>query len=423
MFYLDKSAEELKALYDETIKKYREYVKQRLSLDMSRGKPCTEQLDLSLPMMDALDSSSDYKLISGTDARNYGGLEGIPEMRELFAELFGLKPGDVIVRDSSSLNLMYDLVQFALQFGVGGYAPWKDSKIKFLCPAPGYDRHFGICGAFGIEMITVPMTDKGPDMNLVEFLVASDKNIKGIWCVPKYSNPQGITYSDEVVERLAKMKTAAPDFRIFWDNAYCVHYLFDSDDSLKNLITECAAAGNPDRTYMFASTSKITFAGAGVAAVMSSENNVAELLSHMKYQTISSNKVNQLMHFRFLKSKEHIMELMAKHAEILRPKFEIVLNTLEREFEHSDICSWIKPRGGYFVSVNVLKGTAKRVVQLAKEAGVVFTGAGATYPNGQDDSGSNIRIAPSFPSTADLTVAIEVFCCVTKLAALEKLIG
>jgi DNA-binding transcriptional MocR family regulator len=319
---------------------------------------------------------------------------------------------------------MYDTVQYAIQYGVGGgNLPWsKQGKIKFICPSPGYDRHFGICSALGIEMITVPMTITGPDMDMVEMLCESDKSIKGIWCVPKYTNPLGITFSDEVVERLVRMKTAAPDFRIFWDNAYFTHFIYEKDDKLKNIMSEAEKAGNPDRVYMFASTSKITFAGSGIAAFMASESNIAEALSHLKYQTISANKINQLMHVEFLKNKDTITKIMRAHADIMRPKFEVVINTLESEFgASSDIVNWVKPNGGYFVSVNVLSGCAKRVVALAKEIGVVFTNAGATFPNGVDDFDSNIRIAPSFPTMDEMTVAMKVFVCVAKIAAFEKL--
>lgn len=423
MKFLAKTAEELKAALNQQYELYKDFQRQKLSLDMSRGKPCKAQLDLSMPMFDLVNSATDFKMSNGFDARNYGVLEGAPECRKLFAEFFDVKPSQVLLRDSSSLNIMYDTVQYALQYGTGGCTPWnKQGKIKFICPSPGYDRHFGICKSFGIEMVTVPMTENGPDMNIVEMLAASDASIKGIWCTPKYSNPTGITYSDEVVDRLARMKTAAPDFRIFWDNAYFTHFIYDRDDKLKNLIHECEKAGNPDRVYMFVSTAKITFAGAGVAAFIASENTINEVKSHLTYQTICANKINQFIHAEFLKSKDNLVKHMRLHADIMRPKFDIVISTLEREFgSDCDIVNWIKPNGGYFVSVNVFNGCAKRVVELAKEAGVIFTNAGATYPNGVDDRDSNIRIAPSFPTESELITAMKVFACAAKIAAFEKL--
>lgn len=423
MKYLDKSKDELAKLLEEAMKVYKEYQRQKLSLDMTRGKPCSEQLDLSLPMMDALNSESSYKLSNGIDARNYGGLEGIPELRKMFGEIFDVPAARVIIKDESSLNIMYDTVQFCLQFGTGGYEPWnKQGPVKFICPAPGYDRHFAVTQALGVEMITVPMKEDGPDMDLVEMLVAADESIKGIWCVPKYSNPTGTVYSDKVVDRLAAMKTAAPDFRIFWDNAYFTHFIGESDVPLKNIFPECEKAGNPDRVFMFASTSKITFAGAGISMIISSDKNIEEFKNRIKYQYITPNKVVQLMHYNFLQSKENLNALMKKHAQIMRPKFEMVLNTLEKEFGNSDVLKWTSPKGGYFISVDTLEGCAKRVVQLAKDAGVALTNAGATFPYGNDDKDRNIRLAPSYPPIMELDLAVNVFCVAVKIASIEKLL-
>ena len=368
-------------------------------VDMTRGRPSSEQLDLSVPMFDTV-KDADF-ISQNIDVRNYGGVLGTKESRELFAEILGVKSEEVIVMDNSSLSIMYDLVQFAKQFGIDGHTPWnKLPKVKFICPAPGYDRHFAICEALGIEMITVPMLDDGPDMDLIEPMVKADASIKGIWCVPKYSNPTGITYSDEVVERIATMPTAAEDFRVFWDNAYCVHGLYDEDDKLKNIFEVAKKADTKDRIYEFASTSKITFASAGISCVATSVKNVEEIKSHLFYKTIGPNKVNQYMHALFLKNKDGVQKLMKQHADILRPKFQIVDKALSDAFTDDKFVKWSKPNGGYFVSVDV-KSCAARIVEFAKSAGVSFTKAGATFPYGMDDYNRNIRIAPSVPSEGD----------------------
>ncbi len=386
-------------------------------VDMTRGRPCSLQLDLSVPMFDTV-KDADF-ISQNIDVRNYGGVLGTKESRELFAEILGVKSEEVIVMDNSSLSIMYDLVQFAKQFGIDGHTPWnKLPKVKFICPAPGYDRHFAICEALGIEMITVPMLDDGPDMDLVEPMVKADASIKGIWCVPKYSNPTGITYSDEVVERIATMPTAAEDFRVFWDNAYCVHGLYDEDDKLKNIFEVAKKADTKDRIYEFASTSKITFASAGISCVATSVKNVEEIKSHLFYKTIGPNKVNQYMHALFLKNKEGVLKLMKQHADILRPKFQIVDKALSDAFTDDKFVNWSKPNGGYFVSVDV-KSCAARIVELAKSAGVSFTKAGATFPYGMDDYNRNIRIAPSVPSEEELEFAMKVFVSAIKIARME----
>lgn len=386
-------------------------------VDMTRGRPSSEQLDLSVPMFDTV-KDADF-ISQNIDVRNYGGVLGTKESRELFAEILGVKSEEVIVMDNSSLSIMYDLVQFAKQFGIDGHTPWnKLPKVKFICPAPGYDRHFAICEALGIEMITVPMLDEGPDMDLVEPMVKADASIKGIWCVPKYSNPTGITYSDEVVERIATMPTAAEDFRVFWDNAYCVHGLYDEDDKLKNIFEVAKKADTKDRIYEFASTSKITFASAGISCVATSVKNVEEIKSHLFYKTIGPNKVNQYMHALFLKNKEGVLKLMKQHADILRPKFQIVDKALSDAFTDDKFVNWSKPNGGYFVSVDV-KSCAARIVELAKSAGVSFTKAGATFPYGMDDYNRNIRIAPSVPSEEELEFAMKVFVSAIKIARME----
>lgn len=386
-------------------------------VDMTRGRPSSEQLDLSVPMFDTV-KDADF-ISQNIDVRNYGGVLGTKESRELFAEILGVKSEEVIVMDNSSLSIMYDLVQFAKQFGIDGHTPWnKLPKVKFICPAPGYDRHFAICEALGIEMITVPMLDDGPDMDLVEPMVKADASIKGIWCVPKYSNPTGITYSDEVVERIATMPTAAEDFRVFWDNAYCVHGLYDEDDKLKNIFEVAKKADTKDRIYEFASTSKITFASAGISCVATSVKNVEEIKSHLFYKTIGPNKVNQYMHALFLKNKDGVQKLMKQHADILRPKFQIVDKALSDAFTDDKFVKWSKPNGGYFVSVDV-KSCASRIVELAKSAGVSFTKAGATFPYGMDDYNRNIRIAPSVPSEEELEFAMKVFVSAIKIARME----
>lgn len=418
MTYLGLTKEEATELYDKELRQYKKFQAEKFSLDMSRGKPSKEQLEMTADIFDTLTSQSDFLLENGADARNYGGLDGISEMRRLFANLFDVSENKVMAGDESSLNIMYNLVQNAMQFGVGGELPWnKNPNVKFICLVPGYDRHFAITEHFGIKMIAVPFKDNGDvDIDIIEGLAASDSSIKGIWCVPKYSNPTGTTYSDEVVDRLAAMP-AAKDFRIFWDNAYSVHGIY-GDTFLKNIIDSAEAAGNPDRVYMFASTSKITMAGAGVSAFISSENNLKEYKSHLKFATIGPNKVNQLAHFRYLKSVENIYKIMNKHGDLLRPKFDCVYNILSGEFEADDILRWTHPVGGYFISVDVMKGSAKEVVDLSAKAGVKFTGAGASYPLKNDDLDRNIRLAPSYPSVDELTQAMQVFACAVKLSAL-----
>lgn len=395
-----------------------------LSLDMSRGKPGAEQLDLSLPMLDVLKSDSDMKSESGLDVRNYACLDGIPEAKALIAGMVGAKPEQAIVYGNSSLNIMYDQVSRAFIFGLCGNTPWcKLDKVKFLCPVPGYDRHFKITEFFGIEMINVPMTPQGPDMDMVEKLVSEDAAIKGIWCVPKYSNPQGYTYSEETVKRFAHLKPAAPDFRIYWDNAYSIHHLYDDNqDFLLEILDECAKAGNPDIVYKFTSTSKVSFPGSGIAAVAASKANLDDFRKYMTVQTIGHDKLNQLRHVRFFKDINGLHEHMKKHADILRPKFELVLATLDKELDGLGIGEWTKPHGGYFISFDAMEGCAKAIVAKAKEAGVVMTGAGATYPYGKDPKDSNIRIAPSYPSVEELGKAAEVFVLCVKLVSVEKLL-
>ncbi len=420
----DMSKEQLIALRDEAKAAYEAFKAEGLKLDMSRGKPCTAQLDMGADILDVLNSKSDYKDADGIDVRNYGFLTGIREAKELFAELLGVKPSMVIVGGNSSLTLMYDSVARAMQFGVyGGEKAWgKNDKVKFLCPVPGYDRHFGITETFGIEMINIPMSESGPDMDMIESLVANDDSIKGMWCVPMYSNPDGFTYSDETVKRIAALKPAAKDFRVFWDNAYCVHHLTDTPDTLLNIFDEAAKCGNEDMIYEFASTSKITFPGAGVAVMVASENNVAQISKLLGMQNISYDKVNQLRHVRYFGNADGVKAHMEKHKAILAPKFELVVATLEKELSGMDV-SWHKPNGGYFVSVNTMNGCAKEVVRLCKEGGVVLTGAGATYPYKNDPDDKNIRLSPSYPTTEELAKAMELFCICVKLAQAEKALG
>ena len=395
-----------------------------LSLDMSRGKPRPEQLDLSMGMLDVIGSGDSLVTDSGIDVRNYGQLEGIPEARELFADMMGVRPDEVFICGNSSLNMMYDTVSRGMVFGFpGGDKPWgKQEKLKFLCPAPGYDRHFAICEVFGIQMITIPMTPTGPDMNLVESWVNNDDTVKGIWCVPQYSNPEGITYSDETVRRFANLKPAAGDFRIFWDNAYCVHHLTDHPDHLLNLMDECKKVGSEDMVIMFSSTSKISFSGAGVAAIGCSRTNMEALEKVIAMQIISFDKINQLRHVRFFKNLDGIKAHMEKHKALLAPRFEIVLSTLRRELDGLEVARWTNPNGGYFVSVDTIDGCAARTVALCKEAGVKLTGAGATFPYGKDPHDRNIRIAPSYPSLEELQKATDIFCLCVRLAAVEKLL-
>ena len=431
--YAEMTKEELVALRKDLKAKYHDFQTKDLRLDMSRGKPSADQLDLSMGMMDVLSSDDDLTCEDGTDCRNYGVLTGIDEAKELLADMMEVNPSTIIIYGNSSLNVMYDTVSRAMTHGIMGNTPWcKQDKIKFLCPkflcpVPGYDRHFAITEYFGIEMINVPMTPEGPDMDMVEELVSTDPAIKGIWCVPKYSNPQGYSYSDETVRRFARLEPAAPDFRIFWDNAYGIHYLYDRPESeqphILNILEECEKAGNPDIVYEFCSTSKITFPGAGVAAMASSEANIADIKSKLKWQTIGPDKINQLRHVRYFKDINGMKDYMKKHAAIIRPKFEAVLETLEKELGELGIASWSKPVGGYFISFNAEKGCAKAIVAKCKEAGLVLTGAGAAYPYGNDPEDSNIRIAPTLPPIEELKVATDLFVTCTKLVTVEKFLS
>ena len=422
--YKDLSKEELQALQRELQEKYEKIKEEGIKLDMSRGKPGADQLDLSVPMLDVLNSASTFKGVQGMDLRNYGILEGITEVRELFGELMEAPVDHVLVYGNSSLNIMYDLIAKAMIHGIGGNTPWcKLDKVKFLCPVPGYDRHFAITESFGIEMITIPMDENGPDMDLVEKYVNNDASVKGIWNIPKYSNPSGVVYSDEVVRRFANLKPAAPDFRIFWDNAYAVHHVYvENKAQILNIVTECEKAGNPDMYYELCSTSKITFPGSGVAALITSPANIAEIKKYMTIQTIGHDKLNQMRHVKFFGNAAGVHAHMEKHAAILRPKFEAVLNTLEQELGGLEIGSWIKPLGGYFIAFDTMEGCAKRVVALCKDAGVVMTPAGSTYPYKNDPKDTSIRIAPTLPSSVELKKACEIFVLCVKLASVEKLL-
>ena len=415
------TAEERKSEYEALMSEYERLKARKLSLNMARGKPGREQLDLVSDILTVLSDPNDC-VDAGIDVRNYGELSGLPSAKRLFAELLGTKPEQIFVGGNASLNLMYDLIAKAYTHGLRqSPRPWsREEKVRFLCPAPGYDRHFKISESFGMELVTVPMTEDGPDMNVVEAAV-KDPCVKGIWCVPKYSNPDGVVYSDAVIERLAALRPAAPDFALMWDNAYCVHEIFGEFVPFRDMLSLCAAHGNADMVYEFASTSKITFPGAGVAVMASSENNLKYLEGLLTYQTISYDKVNQLRHVKYLKDKAHTLELMQRHAAILAPKFTAVLDALETQIAPLGIARWTKPRGGYFVSLYAMKGTAKRVVLLMKEAGVTLTGAGATYPYGVDPDDSNIRIAPSLPPVGELRQAMDALCICLRLAALEKL--
>lgn len=422
--YKDLSKEELLELKKGLEARFEEIKAKGLSLDMSRGKPAADQLNLSMGMMDVLNSSEELTCANGVDCRNYGGLDGIDEAKQLLADMMEVPKDNVIIFGNSSLNVMYDTVARAMTHGVMGSTPWcKLDKVKFLCPVPGYDRHFAITEHFGIEMINIPMTSEGPDMDLVEELVNNDPAVKGIWCVPKYSNPQGYTYSEETVKRFAHLKPAAPDFRIYWDNAYSIHHLYDDNqDFLLEILDECAKAGNPDIVYKFTSTSKVSFPGSGIAAVAASKANLDDFRKYMTVQTIGHDKLNQLRHVRFFKDINGLHEHMKKHADILCPKFELVLATLDKELNGLGIGEWTKPHGGYFISFDSMEGCAKAIVAKAKEAGVVMTGAGATYPYGKDPKDSNIRIAPSYPSVEELGKAAEVFVLCVKLVSVEKLL-
>lgn len=422
--YVEMTKEELQELRKQLHVQYKEFQGKDLRLDMSRGKPSTEQLDISMGMMDVLSSNDDLTCDDGTDCRNYGVLDGIKEAKELLADMMEVAPDHIIIYGNSSLNVMYDTVSRSMTHGVMGSTPWsKLDKVKFLCPVPGYDRHFSITEYFGIEMVNVPMTPTGPDMDMVEDLVANDDSIKGIWCVPKYSNPQGISYSDDTVRRFARLKPAAKDFRIYWDNAYTIHHLYDRDqDHLIEILAECKRAGNPDMVYKFASTSKVSFPGSGIATIAASQNNLVDIMKQLKIQTIGHDKVNQLRHVRFFGDIHGMVEHMRKHADIMRPKFEAVNQILERELGGLGIGEWTSPKGGYFISFDSLDGCAKAIVARCKKSGLVMTGAGATYPYGKDPRDNNIRIAPSYPPLSDLILAMELFALCVKIVSIDKIL-
>ncbi len=422
--YSEMSREELETQKAELTKQFEEAKGKGLKLDMSRGKPEPAQLDMGMGLLDVLTSSSDMKCMEGIDTRNYGLMDGITEAKHLMADVMGVSAENVIVYGNSSLAIMYDTISRSVTHGVMGSTPWcKLDKVKFLCPVPGYDRHFAITEHFGIEMIPIPMTADGPDMDLVEKYVSEDEAVKGIWCVPKYSNPSGISYSDETVRRFAALKPAAKDFRIYWDNAYAVHHLYeDKQDEILEILGECEKAGNPDMVFEFCSTSKITFSGAGMAAMASSAANLADTKKTLTLQTIGYDKVNQLRHARYFKNLEGIRAHMKKHAAIIRPKFEAVLAVLDKELGGLGIGEWTNPLGGYFISFNAMEGCAKAIVAKCKEAGVVLTGAGATYPYGKDPKDSNIRIAPTFPTAEQMAAATDLFVLCVKLVSVEKLL-
>lgn len=422
--YAEMSTEELQELRTQLSAEYKGYQAKDLRLDMSRGKPSIEQLDLSMGMMDVLSSEDDLTCEDGTDCRNYGVLTGIREAKELIGDMMEVAPENIIIYGNSSLNVMFDTVSRSMTHGVMGNTPWcKLDKVKFLCPVPGYDRHFAITEYFGIEMINVPMLESGPDMDLVEKLVAEDDAIKGIWCVPKYSNPTGNSYSDETVRRMARLKPAAPDFRIYWDNAYGVHHLYDHDqDHLIEILAECKRAGNPDMVYKFSSTSKISFPGSGIAAIAASRNNLEDIEKQLKFQTIGHDKVNQLRHVRYFGNIHGMVEHMRLHANVMRPKFEAVVRILTEQLGGLGIASWTNPKGGYFISFDAMDGCAKAIVARCKKAGLVMTGAGATYPYGKDPHDSNIRIAPSYPPLGDLELAMELFALCVKIVSIDKIL-
>lgn len=422
--YSELSREELTALYEELQQQYKEKQALGLKLDMSRGKPGKSQLDMEADFFNMLNPNVDFNSESGIDCRNYGELTGIHEARKLMAEMIGVKDTQVFIFGNSSLNIMYDTVARSMMFGVCGSTPWcRLDRVKFLCPVPGYDRHFAITEQFGIEMINIPMNEDGPDMDLAEKFVNNDEAVKGIWCVPKYSNPGGVTYSAEVVKRFAALKPAADDFRIYWDNAYAIHDLYDDRrDELPEILSACEAAGNPDLAYEFCSTSKVTFPGSGIAAMASSERNLEFIKEQIKIQTIGHDKLNQLRHFRYFKDVNGMKAHMRKHAALIRPKFQVIISALETELKDLGIGTWTNPNGGYFISFNAMNGCAREIVKRCKEAGVVLTGAGATYPYKNDPDDSNIRLAPTYPSLEELTQATEIFVLCVKLVSVEKLL-
>lgn len=423
--YAMMSTQELEKLLAEYQTEYKEYQSRNLSLNMARGKPSVKQLDLSMGMMDILGAGDDLTCEDGTDCRNYGVLDGIAEAKQLLGDMMEVPADNIIIYGNSSLNVMYDTISRSMTHGVLGNTPWcKLDKVKFLCPVPGYDRHFAITEYFGIEMINIPMTPDGPDMDMVEKLVSQDESVKGIWCVPKYSNPQGYSYSDETVRRFATLEPKAKDFRIYWDNAYTIHHLYDDrKDHILEILEECRKAGNPDMVYKFASTSKISFPGSGIAAIAASHNNLDGIRQQLKIQTIGHDKVNQLRHVRYFKNIDGMVEHMRKHAEIMRPKFEAVLSILDNKLGGLGIGEWTRPNGGYFISFDALNGCAKEIVARCKKAGMVMTGAGATYPYGIDPNDSNIRIAPSYPPLEDLKVATELFTLCVRIVSIQKILS
>ena len=423
--YAEMSKEELLKEKESLEQQFKEVEAKGLNLNMARGKPSEAQLNLSNGLMDVLNSDSYFNDETGTDCRNYGIGEGIPEAKRLMGAMSEVDPDDMIIFGNSSLNIMFDTVARSYSHGVCGNTPWcKLDNWKFLCPVPGYDRHFRITEFFGAEMINIPMTPDGPDMDLVEKYVNNDPSVKGIWCVPKYSNPQGYSYSDETVRRFARLQPAARDFRIYWDNAYGVHHLYDKNqDYLIEILAECKRAGNPDMVYKFASTSKITFPGSGLAALATSSNNLDDIRNQMKHQTIGYDKVNQLRHVRFFKDIHGMIEHMRKHADIIRPKFETVEGIFEKELGGLGIGEWTKPNGGYFISFDTLPGCAKAVVDHCKKAGVKLTDAGATFPYHHDPEDTNIRIAPTYPPVDDLKIAANLFCLCVKLCSVEKILS
>ena len=423
--YSEMNKEDLQKELEVLKEEYAKICDADINLDMSRGKPGADQLKLSVKMLDILDADSDVKASNGIDCRNYGLLDGIPEAKKMMAGIMQTDPENIIIYGNSSLNVMYDTVSRSFTHGVMGSTPWcKLDKVKWLCPVPGYDRHFAITEFFGVEMINIPMNEDGPDMDMVEKLVSEDDAIKGIWCVPKYSNPTGISYSDEVVRRMANLKPAAKDFRIYWDNAYAIHHLYNGEqDEILEIMEECRKAGNPDMVFEFASTSKVTFPGSGIAAIAASKDNLDFIKKQMTIQTIGYDKLNQLRHVRFFKNVEGVKAHMEKHAEKLRPKFATVLDVLEKELKPTGVGSWTKPNGGYFISLDVMEGCAKKVVSMCKDAGVVLMGAGAPFPYGKDPEDKNIRIAPSFPTPEELLEASKILVICTKITAIEKLLG
>lgn len=423
--YASMTKEELNAELQSLEKQYKEFKDRGLKLDITRGKPSALQLDISEEMLTAVSKNEDCFAEDGTDCRNYGVVAGIKEMRTLMGQITGASAEQTIVCGNASLNIMFDTISRAYTHGICGNTPWaKLDKVKFLCPVPGYDRHFAVTEHFGVEMINVPMLESGPDMDMVEDLVSKDDAIKGIWCVPKYSNPQGITYSDETVKRFARLKPAAPDFRIFWDNAYALHNLYNDEarqDKLLNIIEECEKAGNPDLVFVFCSTSKVTYAGAGVAAVSASKSNIADILGHLKYQTIGFDKMNQLRHIKFLKNYDGLLKQMERQADLIRPNFEIVYEKLDENLGGLDIAEWTKPQGGYFVCFKAMNGCASNIVKMAKEAGLSLTEAGSVFPYHKDPEDAYIRIAPSMPAKDELEKAMDLFAICVKLVSIKAL--